>query len=122
MGKNVGVPKSHEEAAARILAKFGEHVAGVLDMRRQTWPFTDEWTVEAGGAECRWWYAVTVSGEQGSEIGGYLAAAAAAGSERIKNAGDADFDQIGKVLMGGLEAWIAEADRRANIENKEQET
>lgn len=29
-----------------------------------------------------------------------------------------DFDQIGKVLMDGLEAWIAEADRRANIENK----
>jgi hypothetical protein len=29
-----------------------------------------------------------------------------------------DFDQIGKVLMDGLEAWMAEADRRANIENK----
>lgn len=33
-----------------------------------------------------------------------------------------DLDGIGKVLMNGLEAWIAEADRRANIENKEQET
>ncbi len=33
-----------------------------------------------------------------------------------------DFDMIGKVLMDGLEAWAVEADRRAKIENKEQET
>ena len=33
-----------------------------------------------------------------------------------------DFDQIGKVLMDSLGAWVAEADRRANIANKEQET
>jgi hypothetical protein len=33
-----------------------------------------------------------------------------------------DFDQIGKVLMDSLGAWVAEADRRASIENKEQET
>jgi hypothetical protein len=33
-----------------------------------------------------------------------------------------DFDQIGKVLMDSLGAWVAEADRRVNIANKEQET
>jgi hypothetical protein len=35
---------------------------------------------------------------------------------------DVCFDDIGYVLTRALEAWVAEADRRANIENKEQET
>jgi hypothetical protein len=35
---------------------------------------------------------------------------------------DVCFDDMGYVLTRALEAWVAEADRRANIENKEQET